>query len=171
MPGTRHGNQSASYPRQIQQLSRQPIQTGQTYEDRMGFGSNSSKFRVPDAHFPECGFVCDLIQSQTPTICLPSSGQQSLSGRCSFHELESTSCICVSSIYSDSCCSRQDSPTSVQNSSNSSVLATTTVVLRTSPALSVSLFPRLLTQFKGRFIHQNLPVLDLHAWELSNNLI
>ena len=126
-----------SYPRQIQHLSRPPIQIRQTYQNRMGSGSNSSEFRVPDAQFPKCGFVCDMIQSQTPIICLFSSRQQSASNRCPVHGLESSSCLCFSS-YSDSCCSRENPTTSVQNNSHSSVLATTTVVLRTSPAFSVS---------------------------------
>ena len=62
----------------------------------------------------------------------------------------------------------------MQNSSDSSVLASTTVVLRTSSFLvsapiRLPLIPSLLTQSKGRFVHQSLPLLDLHAWELSNN--
>ena len=48
-----------------------------------------------------------------------------------------SSCVCFSSFYSDTCCSRENPTTSVQNSSHSSVLATTTVVLRTS-SISVS---------------------------------
>ena len=35
--------------------------------------------------------------------------------------------------------------------------------------IRLPLIPRLLTQSKGRFVHQNPPLLDLHAWELSNN--
>ena len=50
----------------------------------------------------------------------------------------SSSCICFSSFYSDTCCSRENPTTSVQNSSHSSVLATATVVLRTSSSISVS---------------------------------
>ena len=136
--GTRHRYQSSSYPRQIQHLSRLPVQIGKTCQNRMGFRSNSSEFCVPDAQLPECGFVCNPIQSQTPIKCLPSSRQQSVGDRCSVNGLESSLRICVSALYSDSCCSRQNSLTSVQNNSNSSVLATKTVVLRTSPTLCVS---------------------------------
>ena len=103
----------------------------------MGSGSNSSEFSIPDAQFSKCGLVCDTIQSQTPIICLSSTRQQSTSDRCSVHGLESSSCICFSSFYSDSCCSGKNPTTSMQNSSDSSVLATTTVVLRTS-SISVS---------------------------------
>ena len=41
--------------------------------------------------------------------------------------------------------------------------------LLVSAPVCLSLFPNLLTQAKGKFQHQNLPALNLHAWELSNN--
>ena len=138
VPGTQHRYQSSSHSRQIQHSCRPPIKIRQTYQDRMGSGSNSMEFSIPDAQFPKCGPVCDTIQSQTPIICLSSTRQQSTSDRCPVHGLESSSCICFSSFYSDSCCSGKNPTTSVQNSSDSSVLATTTVVLRTSSSLSVS---------------------------------
>ena len=43
------------------------------------------------------------------------------------------------------------------------------LLLLVSAPVRLPLIPRLLTQSKGRFVHQNLPILDLHAWELSNN--
>ena len=137
MPGTRHSYQSSSHSRQIQHSCRPPVKTRQTYQDRMGSGSNSCEFSIPDAQFSKCGSVCDMIQPQTPIICLSSTRLQSTSDRCPVHGLESSSCICFSSFYSDTCCSRENPTTSVQNSSHSSVLATTTVVLRTS-SISVS---------------------------------
>ena len=100
--------------------------------------SNSCEFSIPDAQLPKCGSVCDKIQPQTPIICLSSTRLQSTSDRCPVHGLESSSCICFSSFYSDTCCSRENPTTSVQNSSHSSVLATATVVLRTSSSISVS---------------------------------
>ena len=138
VPGTRHSYQSSSHSRQIQQSCRQPLKTRQTYQDRMGSGSNSCEFSIPDAQLPKCGSVCDKIQPQTPIICLSSTRLQSTSDRCPVHGLESSSCICFSSFYSDTCCSRESPTTSVQNSSHSSLLATTTVVLRTSSSISVS---------------------------------
>ena len=138
VPGTKHSYQSTSHPRQIQHSCRPPLKTRQTYQDRMGSGSNSCEFSIPDAQLPKCGSVCDKIQPQTPIICLSSTRLQSTSDRCPVHGLESSSCICFSSFYSDTCCSRENPTTSVQNSSHSSVLATTTVVLRTSSSISVS---------------------------------
>ena len=138
VPGTRHSYQSTSHPRQIQHSCRPPLKTRQTYQDRMGSGSNSCEFSIPDAQLPKCGSVCDKIQPQTPIICLSSTRLQNTSDRCPVHGLESSSCICFSSFYSDTCCSRENPTTSVQNSSHSSVLATATVVLRTSSSISVS---------------------------------
>ena len=43
------------------------------------------------------------------------------------------------------------------------------LLLLVSAPIRLPLIPRLLTQSKGRFVHQNLPILDLHSWELSNN--
>ena len=138
VPGTRHSYQSTSHPRQIQHSCRPPLKTRKTYQDRMGSGSNSCEFSIPDAQLPKCGSVCDKIQPQTPIICLSSTRLQSTSDRCPVHGLESSSCICFSSFYSDTCCSRENPTTSVQNISHSSVLATATVVLRTSSSISVS---------------------------------
>ena len=118
-------------------LAEPPLKTRQTYQDRIGSGSNSCEFSIPDAQLPKCRSVCDKIQPQTPIICLSSTRLQSTSDRCPVHGLESSSCICFSSFYSDTCCSRENPTTSVQNSSHSSVLATTTVVLKTS-SISVS---------------------------------
>ena len=109
VPGTRHRYQSSSHSRQIQHSCRPPIKIRQTYQDRMGSGSNSSEFSIPDAQFSKCELVCDSIQSQTPVICLSSTRQQSTSDRCTVHGLESSSCICFSSFYSDSCCSGKKS--------------------------------------------------------------
>ena len=38
-----------------------------------------------------------------------------------------------------------------------------------SAPVCLPLCPDLLTQAKGKFQHQNLPALNLHAWELSSN--
>ena len=138
VPGTKHSYQNLSHARQIQHSCRPPLKTRQTYQDRMGSGSNSCEFSIPDAQLPKCGSVCDKIQPQTPIICLSNTRLQSTSDRCPVHGLESSSCICFSSFYSDTCCSRENPTTSVQNSSHSSVLATIAVVLRTS---SISVRP------------------------------
>ena len=174
VPGTRCSNQSSSYSRQIQYFGRLLLEIGQTYQNRMGIGSNHSEFNIPNAQLSQCGPVCDTIQSQTPIVCISSSRQPCTCSRRSFNELESTSCICISSYKSDIFCSSQDTSVSVQNSSHCSILASMAMVLRGTTTTSVrsnssSTISNLLTQSKGKFLHQNLPLLDLHAWELSKN--
>ena len=88
-------------------------------------------------NFPNVDLFATRFNHRLP-LCLSSTRLQSTSDRCPVHGLESSSCICFSSFYSDTCCSRENPTTSVQNSSHSSVLATATVVLRTSSSISVS---------------------------------
>ena len=55
---------------------------------RMVFGSIGDIFHFSNAQFSQCGFVCDSIQSQTPIVCISSSGKSSLSDRCIINEME-----------------------------------------------------------------------------------
>ena len=87
-------------------------------------------------NFPNVDLFATRFNHRLPLYVFPVL--QSTSDRCPVHGLESSSCICFSSFYSDTCCSRENPTTSVQNSSHSSVLATATVVLRTSSSISVS---------------------------------
>ena len=145
-----------------------------TYQNRMGIGSIHCKFHIPNAQLSQCGPVCDLIQSQTPIVCISSSRQPCLSSRCFFNELESTSCICISSYNSDTSCSSQDTSISVQNSSDCSSLASTTMVLGGPTTISVSsnsssTLSKTSDKIKRKISTSNLPLLNLHTWELSNN--
>ena len=91
-------------------------------------------------NFPNVDLFATRFNHRLPLYVSPvqETKVQSTSDRCPVHGLESSSCICFSSFYSDTCCSRENPTTSVQNSSHSSVLATATVVLRTSSSISVS---------------------------------
>ena len=174
VPGTRYHYQNLSYSRQIQYIGRPSFETGLTSQNRMGFGSVGGELHFPNAQFSQCGFVCDTIQSQTPTVCISSSGQSSLSDRCIINELEFSSYICISTNNSDTLYSSQDTSILVQNSSYCSSLASTSLVFRgvttiVSTPICLLLFPKLLTQAKGKFQHLDLPVLALHTWELSSN--
>ena len=52
--------------------------------NRVGIGSTDSKFNFPNVQLPQSGSVSDTFQSQTSTLCVPSSGQSSLCNRCIF---------------------------------------------------------------------------------------
>ena len=75
MSGTRYCDQSLSYSKQNQNTGRPSLEIGQTFQNRMGFGSIGSKFHFPNAQLSQCGLVCDVIQSHTPIVCISSSGQ------------------------------------------------------------------------------------------------
>ena len=85
-------------------------------------------------NFPNVDLFATRFNHRLPLYVSPVQDYKALA----IDALESSSCICFSSFYSDTCCSRENPTTSVQNSSHSSVLATTTVVLRTSSSISVS---------------------------------
>ena len=78
---------SSSYSRQIQYIGRLSLEIEQTSQNGMGFGSIGGKFHFPNAQLSQCGFVCDMIQSQTPIVCISSSGQSCLSDRHIINEL------------------------------------------------------------------------------------
>ena len=170
VPKTSYSCQDLAYSRQIQCFGRPIIRNGQNYQNRMGIGSIDREFNFPNV---QSGSVCDTFQSQTSTLCIPSSGQSSLCDRCILHELEQSSCLCISSNNIDSFCSKQDqsqcrivlkAPLWPQRPWFSEVLQ-----LLVSAPVRVPLFQKLLTQTKGKFQHQNLPVLDLRVWELSKS--
>ena len=86
-------------------------------QNRVGIVSVDSEFNFPNVQLSQSGSVCDTLQSQTSTLCFPSSGQSSLCNRCILHELEQSSCLCISSNNTDSSHPEQDTSISVQNSS------------------------------------------------------
>ena len=113
--GTRCHYQSSKYPRQMfwQIVSREWTNLSK----QNGHWINQKELHFPNAQLPQCGSVWDTLQSQTPIVCISSSRQSGLSDRHIIYELESSSCLCISSNNSDTFCSSQDMSVSVQNSS------------------------------------------------------
>ena len=139
----------------------------------MVFGSIGGELHLSNAQFSQCGFVCDLIQSQTPVVCISSSRQSSLGNRCIINELEQSTCICISTNNSDTIYSNQNTSVLVQNSSNFSSLASMSLVLRGVTTTSISsdstsMLSKLTNTSKRiKFQLQNLPTLILLTWQLS----
>ena len=104
----------------------------------VGTGSIDSEFNFPNVPLSQSGSVCDTFQSQSATLCIPSSGQSSFRNRRIFHELEQSSCLCFSSNNADFFCPEQDLPISVLNSSDRPSLAATSMVLRGSTTTCLS---------------------------------
>ena len=140
----------------------------------MGIGSIDSGFNLPNVQLSQSGSVCDTFQSQISTLCIPSSGQSSLWDRCILHEGESSSCLHISTNNIDSFCPEQDSQSQCRIVLIAPLWPQRTwfpevLQLLVSVPVRLLLFRKLLTQAKGKFQHQNLTLLDLHGWELSNN--
>ena len=170
VPGTYY-TQNLSYSRQIQHISRPSLEIGQISKDRMVFGSIGGKFHFSNAQFFQYGFVCDSIQSQTPIVCISSSEQSSLSDRRIINELHAYAfppTILIPSILAKICQSRciivLIGPLWPQQLWILEVLQ-----LLVSALIHLLLLPKLLIHAKGKFQHQNLPFLAIHAWELSSN--
>ena len=75
---------------------------------------------IPNSIFQMLNYPSEdlfAICSQTPIVCISSSGQSGFSDRCFFYELESSSCLCISSNNTDTFCPSQDMSVSVQNNS------------------------------------------------------
>ena len=172
VPKTSNYSQDSTYPRQIQCFGRQAIENRQSNQNRVGIGSIDSEFNLPNVQLSQSGSVCDTFQSQTSTLCLSSSGQSSFCNRCILHELGQSSCLCISSNNTDSSRPEQDTSVSVQNIAPlwpQQAWFSEVLQLLVSAPVHLPLCPNLLTQAKGKFQHQNLPALNLHAWELSSN--
>ena len=139
VPKTSDYCQDSSYPgRQIQCFGRQVIENRQNSQNRMGIGSIDCEFNFANVQLSQSGSVCDTLQSQASSLCVPSSGQSSFRDRRILHELELSPCLRISSNNNDSFCPGQDSTISVQNSSYSTSLAATNMVLRGATSTSVS---------------------------------
>ena len=138
VPKTSDYSQDLTYLRQIQCFGRQVIENRQSNQNRVGTGSSNSEFNLTNGQLSQSGSVCDTFQSQTSTLCFPSSGQSGLHDRCILHELEQSSCLCISSNNTDSSCPEQDTPISVQNSSYSPSLTATSMDLRGTTTAYIS---------------------------------
>ena len=138
VPKTSNYSQDSTNPRQIQCFGRQVIENRQSNQNRVGIRSIDSKFNLPNVQLSQSGSVCDTFKLQTSTLCFPSSGQSSFCNRCILHELGQSSCLCISSNNTDSSCPKHDTSISVQNSSYSPSLATTSMVLRGTTTACIS---------------------------------
>ena len=72
-----------------------PTQTGDS--DRMVSPSGDFRPSLPEVAHTSSRFICNKVQSQTSQICVSSSGQVSLAGRCVEPPVEGPGCLCLSS--------------------------------------------------------------------------
>ena len=174
VPGIRYHDLSLLYPRKIQHIGKPSLEIGQASQNRMGFGSIGSELCLPNAQLPQCGFVCDTIQSQTPIVRVSSSGQSCLSDGCIVSGLELSSCVCIPTNNSDTICTSQDLTISVLNSSYCSSLAPTSVVFRNVTTISISsnsssALSKTANTSKGEVSTSKSPITRCSCLGVSNN--
>ena len=88
-------------------IGRPSLKTRQTSQYRMVLGSIRGESQFSNAQFSQCGFVCYSVQSQTPIVCISSSGQSSLCDRRIINE--QFIYLCISTNNSDTIYSNQNS--------------------------------------------------------------
>ena len=163
-------DQSLSYSRQIQHLGRPPFEAGQTYRNGMGFGSIDSEFHIPNFQLSQYGFVATWFNHKLPLYVslVPDSHALELKAFSKNWDLLYAHAFppfilipaVLAKIRQSQCRIVLIAPLWTQRPWFSEVLQ-----LLVSAPICLPLFPKLPTLF----LHQTLPLLDLQAWELSNN--
>ena len=165
-------NKAHSWP--VQHPVRPNEQNGQTDHHRVDTRSRNSQQSIHDHGLSVHRPVCHKAKQQVASVCVAHTGPTGVINRCSLDGLESHSHLCVSSFPSNSSCDKK-----VQSSQCKIVLIAPLwpdrpwfpelLHLLVSPPVYLPEISKLLTQLKGKIIHQNPGPLQLHTWELSNN--
>ena len=149
-----------------------PTQTGDS--DRMVSPSGDFRPPLPEVAHTSGRFICNQVQSQTSQICVSSSGQVSLAGRCVERPVGGLGCLCLPSNCSPRTGGLQASGPRVSTThfdcsrvaKHAMVLGPGQHVGSNSP-LSLPKVKNLLTQPFNQCPHRDLFNLNLHAWLLE----
>ena len=166
---------SEAHTGQVQHSSRPDVPSRQTDLYRVVSESGNSKQDFPDHGLSINRPVRHTSEPQAAIICVTHTGSEGAINRCSHDGLESLTRLRISTVPSYSSCDKQNrlsqcrivliAPLWPDRPWFSELLG-----LLVSPPVSLPVIPNLLTLLKGRILHQNPGHLQLHAWELSNNL-
>ena len=168
-------NRIHAHTGQVQHSSRPDVQNRQTDLYRVVPESGNSKQDFPDHGLSINRPVRNTSEPQAAIICVTHTGSEGAINRCPYDGLESHTCLCVSTVPSYTSCDKQNTVIPVQDSIDSTPMADRPwfpelLGLLVSPPVSLPVIPNLLAPLTGRILHQNPRHLQLHSWELSNNL-
>ena len=173
VPGTKHSYQNSSHTRQIQHPCRPPLKTRQTYQDKWALDQTVANSVFQMLNFPNVDLFATRFNHRLPLYVSPVQDYKALAIDAlsmdwnHLHAYAFPPFILIPAVLEKirqhQCRIVLIAPFWPQQQWFSELL------LLVSAPIRLPLIPRLLTQSKGRFVHQNLPILDLHAWELSNN--
>ena len=161
------------YPRQSESNSGCIISIPCSSEYGMRVTSSNFSSNHSDIGSPPDRSVCHQFELQTGDICLSNPRPESLGSGCNDHLLERDVQLHLPTISSSPQDFTQDKRGWLQDHSNSSGLAKT-ILVPGCPTIIVcktaSSSGDLLSQLKGKKLHQGLEKLHLHAWLLSGRL-
>ena len=172
---SQHTAVSEAHTGQVQHSSGPDVQNGQTDRNRVVLESGNSKQDFPDHGLSINRPVCHTPEPQVATICVFIPDQKALSIDAismdwnrihayafpPFHLIQTV----INKIRISQCKIVLIAPLWPDRPWFPELLG-----LLVSPPVSLPVIPNLLAQLKGRILHQNPGLLQLHAWELSNNL-
>ena len=144
------------------------------HQNRMGIGSIDSEFTFPNVQLSQSVSVATCLNHKLPLYVSPVLDNQAFAIDAfsmnwnHLHAYAFPPAILIPSvlnkIHQSQCRIVLIAPLWPQQTWFSEVLQ-----LLVSAPVCLPLFPKLLTQAKGKFQLQNLPVFSLHVWELSSN--
>ena len=134
-------------------------------------------FCLPSSHTgvvnPITGFLCNKVEPQASSICVPCPGPFGHGSGCTVNELEGNVSTCLSTCHSVTTSSREVPMRPMQTDPHCPTLATCDLV---STSRDVDGFPftdpnihQLLSQPQG-LIHRDPSNLQLHTWTVSGTL-
>ena len=163
-----------THSREIKCPGRSVKQNNQTNLNRMGSQSIGCERSFSNDPISQFRSVCNSSKSQTSTVCISHSGPKGTFNRRSQNELESQTQLCVSTFPSHSLSDKK-----IRTAQCKVVLIAPfwpnrmwfpeLLNLLISSPITLPIRPNLLEQLHGKFLHQNPGLLQLQAWELSNN--
>ena len=121
--------------------------------------------------------VCDLVQSQTPEVCVSSSRPDSLGSGCPESSIGESGCVPLSSSLSSQPGALEGSQSGLsQNDFDCSRLAQHALVLGRGQSLLADSYLSSSSEKSGHtavngVVHRNLNNLNLHAWLLRASAI
>ena len=173
VPKTSYCSQDSTYPRQIQCFGRQVIENRQNKTewalDQSIANSIFQMFNYPNLDLFATGFNHKLPLYVSPVLDNQAFGIDAFSMNWNnLHAYAFPPAMPISPVLNkirqSQCRIVLIAPLWPQQAWFSEVLQ-----LLVSAPVHLPLLPKLLTQAKGKFQHQNLPALNLHAWVLSSN--
>ena len=139
VPSSQHTAVSEAHTVQVQHSSGPDVSNRQTDLHRVVPESGNSKQDFPDHGLSINRPVCHTSEPQAATICVTHTRSEGAINRCHLNGLESHTRLCVSTVPSHSNCDKQSTDIPVQNSIDSSFMATILKIFNSGTGRQISM--------------------------------